>query len=271
MRVTTLLKASWLVFAQALQVELSYRFALLQSFVGIFIGVGGLVLFWLAAARAATIQTYTLGALVAYFLFAGAHAVMHENRLSFNLSSSIRMGKLSASMLRPFPFLVTVIMQAAAHAVVRTMILTPIIVALLFNVDVFSGIWIDFSRERLGWYAAALCLSFAAGWLVKVAIGLLAFDMTQTWGPELIYMSLFAVASGSSYPPDLLPDFWQGVVSWTPVYYMVGFPAQVILGKLSAGLLWLLFWRGALVSILTGVLVTLMWRRGVRRFDAVGI
>ena len=79
---------------------------------GVAIGSIGLLLFWLAAVRDSQATAYTSGMLVTYLMFAGGHAVLHENRLSFNLSTSIRMGKMSASMLRPFPFLISVTTQA---------------------------------------------------------------------------------------------------------------------------------------------------------------
>jgi ABC-2 type transport system permease protein len=267
-----LFTATRLFFTQALAVELAYRFALAQSFLGVAFGFLGLILFWLAAARngnAASI--YSPGVLVAYFIVASAHGILHESRLSWNLSMGIRMGKLSASMLRPYPYLLTAIAQAAAHATLRILVMAPILALVVAFLPFFHDAAAQISGERLAWFLAALVVSLAAGWLIKIALGLLAFDMTQTWGPELIFLSIYSVASGIGYPADLLPAGILAVVRWTPVYYMIGFPTLVLLGRVDAAACIEGLGRGVVVSIVTGIVVWLMWRRGMRQFEAVGI
>lgn len=264
------LVATRLFYAQALAVELIYRFSLVQVFVGMGIGFLGLVFFWLAAGKAATQAAYSGATLIAYFLFAAAHTIVQESRVSWNLSSGIRMGKLAASLLRPYPYLVSVFCLAAAHATIRLFIIAVI----------FSGIFVFVPSLRdvlmlLGdvWlpYLAVLALSLALGWITRIGIGLLAFDMTQTWGPELVFLSLYAAISGVNYPADLLPDAMHMIVTWTPFYYMVGFPTLVILGRINGPELWLQFGQGACVLVLAALVVWFMWRRGLRKFEAVGI
>lgn len=264
------LAATGIFYAQALAVELIYRFSLVQVFAGMAVGFLGLIFFWLAAGRAATQPGYGGATIVAYFLFAAAHTIVQESRVSWNLSAGIRMGKLAASLLRPYPFLVSVFCQAAAHATVRIVIIVLIFTGVLLfapslrqTILMVGDVWLP--------YVAVLALSLAIGWVTRIGIGLLAFDMTQTWGPELVFLSLYAAASGANYPPDLLPAALHSLVTWTPFYYMVGYPTLVILGRVSGPELVSQFGQGAVVLVVTVSIVGLMWRRGLRRFEAVGI
>jgi ABC-2 type transport system permease protein len=265
-------KATRLSYTQALAVELIYRFALAQSFLGVAVGFVGVILFWLAAGAASgPAAAYTPGLLVAYFLMVSAHSIIHENRLSWNLSAAIRMGKVSAAILRPYPYLVGIVATAAAHATVRLALITPLVVLAFALVPVLAPVAHAVTMPGLGLYAGAMVLSFAAGWAIRIALGLLAFDMTQTWGPELIFMAIYTIASGVSYPPDLLPPVLVELVSWTPVYYMIGFPALVLLGKISGGAVAAGFAKGVVVVAATLLVVAVMWKRGLKRFEAVGI
>jgi ABC-2 type transport system permease protein len=274
-RLANIAAATRLYYSQALSVEIVYRFALLQSFFGACVLLLGLISFWVAAGQGSGPGArYSPRELVAYFVVATAFGILHENRISWNLSAAIRMGKLSASMLRPYPYLGSVVAQAAAHATIRTALLVPLIAMLVAVVPALGGpeglevaVWAD----RLGPLLAATVLSLAAGWLSRIAIGLLAFDMTQTWGPEIIFQAVYAVASGIGYPPDLLPEGLAALVHWTPVYYMIGLPTLIALGRISPAAALPELAHGVIVVILVGALVTVLWRRGVGRFEAIGI
>lgn len=265
-------RSTWLSYTQALSVELMYRLALFQSFITIGITLLGLLAFWLEAGKAAgAAAIYSRGALVAYFLIGSGHALIQENRLSWNLSAAIRMGKLSASMLRPFPFLCAIMAQAAAYATVRLVLILPVVALIAAAVPAFREVLLSLNTNSFINYAAAIALAVVVGWLVKLALGMLAFDLTQTWGPELIFVAFSAVSSGVSYPPDLLTGMMRSVVSWTPFYYMIGFPTLVLLGRVQGDLLLVELGKGTIVAALMAVLVAVMWRRGLKRFEAVGI
>jgi ABC-2 type transport system permease protein len=249
-----------------------YRFALVQSLITIAISLLGLLAFWLEAGRAAGPDAaYSRGALVAYFLIVSAHSLIQENRLSWNLSAAIRMGKLSASMLRPFPFLFSIMAQAAAYATVRLVLIVPVLAILGLAVPPLGAVLASINLILFTKYALAFAVAIAIGWLVKLSLGMLAFDLTQTWGPELIFIAFSAVSSGIVYPSDLLTGVFHGIVVWTPFYYMIGFPALVLLGRVQGPELWIQLGHGVILTGVMALIATLMWRRGLKRFEAVGI
>jgi ABC-2 type transport system permease protein len=269
-RLRCLARSTRLFYTQALAVELTYRFSLVQGFVGTAVNCIGLILFWMAAGRGAT-GAYDRVGLLLYFLYASAHSIVQESRVSWNLATSIRMGKLAASLLRPCPFLVSVVCQAASFATVRVAILALIFAGLLGASETLRGAALAVPADVWRVYVLALVLSLAIGWLTRIGIGLLAFDMTQTWGPELIFLSFYVAASGLTYPPDLLPPGFHAVVTWTPVYYMIGFPSLILLGHLAGPVLVTELQHRGIVLAVTAFVVWAMWRRGMKKFEAVGI
>jgi len=265
-------KSAWMLFMQGLSVEIMYRLALLQTVVASAIGFIGLIMFWLAAGKAAGVASeYSPAMILAYFVIASSHYILHEDGLHSGLSADIRMGKLSAFMLRPVPYLIVPLMKAASFFVVRVAILVPIVFLLFSNIDLLADVTSKISGSQITSYLFAMLLAMAAGWAVKIALGLLAFDMTQTWGPELIFMSFYYVMSGTNYPPDIVPIWLHELISWTPFYYMIGFPTLVLLGRVSDAVFWAELTRGGIVFVITIVVVVLMWRRGIKKFEAIGI
>jgi ABC-2 type transport system permease protein len=266
-RARALVRASWLAFTQALAVDLTYRAALLQSLLGVGLSLVGLLAFWLAAAHGTNALGYDAPHLVAYFVVSGAVAVLHENRIAFTVATAIRMGSLAAALGRPFPFLVNVLAQATAHALLRVLLLAPF---LLLAPLALEGRVAPLGAP-LPVLAAALAVALACAWSAKIFLGLLAFDMTQTWGPDLVFQSLYFAFSGIGYPPDLLPVGLKAVVVWTPLYYMVGLPALLAAGRVPAADVTTELARGAVVAAAMAVVVAVRWRRGLAKFEAIGL
>ena len=267
-----LARSTSLSFSQALAVELIYRWPLVQGLLSIVVTAVGLILFWLAAGSAAQKGAlYNANTLAGYFLVASCLSAIHENRLAMNLSLGIRMGKLSAGLIRPYPFLLGQFAQVAAQSVVRLAVAIPIMVGLAFVVPNLRGVFMAATSETLGLFVMALILGLFIGWCTKAVIGLLAFDLTQTWGPELIYISLYAAASGIGYPPDLIQEPLATALPWLPVYYLIGFPSMILLGHVPIADVWVGLGRGAMVLASLAILMTVMWRRGMRRFEAIGL
>lgn len=97
------------------------------------------------------------------------------------------------------------------------------------------------------------------------------------WAPELGWGSQFLVIivlleflSGSLFPIDILPIAWQRFVMATPFPYMIYFPVQVYLGKITGiamvqGFLISFFWTGGLY-----ITMRYVWAKGLKVYQAFG-
>ncbi len=269
-------KAAGLILSQQLSVQLGYRMAFVQVALFEAIGLVGTLFYWRAAATSGSGSGYSAAGIVIYFIVASSHQILQESGISRSLSMDIRTGKLAASLVRPFPFLLQPVCQGIAYSLSRLLMIGPVLVAIFVFVPALRDFFVDVAREQGGviWlsgYLAALSLGLVCNLVVRLSLGLLAFDMTQTWGPELLFMSIFFALSGVVYPVDLLPVPAVQALSWTPFFYMQGLPNLVALGRVSDGALTAYLARGCLVTVIATFILVFMWRRGVRKFEAIGI
>jgi len=97
------------------------------------------------------------------------------------------------------------------------------------------------------------------------------------WWPEAAWGGHFLITvvaieflSGALFPLDILPQGIQNILSYTPFPYLIFFPLQVYLGKISGVLLF----KGILVSVFWAfVLLLLMnklWKKGLRVYEGHG-
>ena len=121
--------------------------------------------------------------------------------------------------------------------------------------------------------------------LLSLTIAVLLFfvtifliNMFSFWAPEvgwaLPFLFIVIVGdflSGSVFPLDIFPRTFQNVFYSLPFPYLVFFPLQVYLGKISIptainGIVISLGWL-----IIFGVLVKYVWGKGLKKFSAEGI
>jgi ABC-2 type transport system permease protein len=174
---------------------------------------------------------------------------------------------MAMRLLRPLhPFFA----YAASHAAAipfRSILALPVAIVLLAS----SG------ASALATAPAQLALlvpSILLAWLITFAlmftIGALAFFLTQTMAIANLYFGLFSLFSGYLMPLDLLPHPIAVLAAWLPFRFMLSAPVELMTRSLD---------REALAALLGGQLAwaaimlataLVLWRRGVRRFEAVG-
>lgn len=120
--------------------------------------------------------------------------------------------------------------------------------------------------------------------LISVVIATLIFfcilfliSAVPFWAPELGWSAQFLVTivileflSGSLFPIDILPIGLQKIVMATPFPYMIFFPVQVYLGKITGmaqiqGFLISAAWLAVL-----WVLMKYVWNKGLKVYQAIG-
>ena len=117
-------------------------------------------------------------------------------------------------------------------------------------------------------------LAIAGAWLIRFnmhySLGLVAFWTDQATSFEGLLFTVYMVFGGALFPISLLPPVAQEIIALTPFSYMIGFPVDIMLGKLSTAemlrgfgmqILWILAFIG---------LRHLTWRQGLKRYSAVG-
>ncbi len=107
-------------------------------------------------------------------------------------------------------------------------------------------------------------------YLINYLFGLLGFWTPEVWAPRFLLFVILQFVAGSLFPLDVLPQSIQKIVSWTPFPYLIFFPTQLYLGKLTepqiiTGTIAALFWIGILTFI-----VKITWIKGLKNYGAEG-
>jgi ABC-2 type transport system permease protein len=260
-RYGALMRSAWLV-------DLQYRAALLIWLLwGVMDPLVSLGIWW-SIAGAGAVQGYDRAAFAQYFF-----AVILVNQLTvawdaWYIDRWIRLGEMNYRVARPIAPIHEAIADNLAYKVRTGGI---VIVAWLVTAAVWPPVRIPLDPMR--WLAAALAVVLAAAirFLNGYATGLLAFWTTRATALMGLQFGVSLFLSGRVAPLALLPPAVGAVagVLWFP--YMLAFPVEVLTGTTPPGapyvrgvawqVAWLLAWLA---------LYALVWRRGLRRYGAVG-
>ena len=224
------------------------------------------LLVWSNAAASGAIGGYTRADFVAYYL-----VLIVVNQLTFaqtnwTVGDLIRNGTMNTLLLRPIAPIVDTVAAEIAGKIVFLSFAMPVaglLLLLLSPADVrLPGDPFMFSITLL----AAWALRFLWGY----SLALTAFWSTRSDALVLMQDALVFVLAGQIAPTGLLPGGLRTAAEWLPFRYMLGFPVEILLGRVQGDALT----RGTIVQLAwltaSGIMAYLLWRLGVRRHAAVG-
>jgi ABC-2 type transport system permease protein len=119
-------------------------------------------------------------------------------------------------------------------------------------------------------FVPALALSILLRFLVDWTVAMIAFWTSRMSAIDQMYYVVVIFVSGQVAPLALLPSPVRLLATLLPFRWMVSFPVELLLGRLSVhdaliGFAALGAWLG-----LALILLTFTWRVGLRRYSAVG-
>lgn len=211
---------------------------------------------------------YTPNEIAAYFI-----AVLLVNHTTnawavFLWESYVREGYLSNVLMRPNGVAFQDFGENIAFKVVTTpvMIGTAIGLGFAFHPQMTVHPW------AIAAFVPAFLMAFAIRYVIDwITASTAALHLTKVDAVNSIYFLALFMFSGQLAPINLLPHSIRVIAMWLPYRWIIDFPVQLVMGRLSqheamVGLAAQVFWLSVLVSV---NLVT--WRRGLRNYTAVGI
>jgi ABC-2 type transport system permease protein len=217
----------------------------------------------------AMVGSYSFAGMVSYYLLITiVDALTAVNEDDWQIAADIKDGNISQFLLKPIDYL--------------TYRLCLFISGRLTYLAVAAGPLAIFIFCLRGYFVPPPGgLTFILFLVSSALTALLQFFMSYTmamlafWVLEVstFIFILFAfeyIASGHLFPLNILPPALEHVLYFTPFPYQLYFPVSIYMGKtagleLAGGLALQLFW-----VVATYALARFAWRRGIRKYAAVG-
>ena len=209
---------------------------------------------------------YTAQGFAGYYL-----ALMLVNQVTYTwvmyeYEYRVRQGGLSFALLKPVHPIHSDISDNLSSKLVTMPILLVVagVLAVIFRPTAALSLWAVLA------FIPALILAFLVRFLLEWTLALAAFWTTRVNAINQVYFILMLFLAGQIAPLTLFPHWIQILADILPFQWMLGFPVELVLGRLTQ--LQALEGLAAQVAwvILSLVLVRLVWRAGVRVYSAVG-
>ena len=208
----------------------------------------------------------TAGEFAAYYIVWTLVRTMNIVFTPYGWEWRIREGQLSGQLLRPLHPIHYDIAEFAGGKIPWVLFYLPIAVVLTV---VFNPTF-DVRPAEIAVFVVAIWGAYLIRTFNQSALGLITFWTTRVGALFSLYIVLELLLSGRLVPLTLMPD-WAQTVAWLlPFRWTFYFPIETLVGDLSnaellGGLALQVFW------ILVGIGVfSLVWRRAIRRYSAVG-
>jgi ABC-2 type transport system permease protein len=245
-----------------------YRAALLIWMIGQVLEPLVYLIVWSAVSDSSggAIGGYTTGSLVTYFVVLMLVNQFTYTWIMYEFEYRIREGTLSFALLRP----VHPIHSDIADNISSKLITFPVIVIVAVILGFSFHAALDVPVWAIFMFIPVLFIAFALRFLMEWTLAQVAFWTTRVSAVNQTYFILMLFLSGQLAPLGLFPKPIQVIANILPFHWMLGFPVELLINKLSFAQA--MIGLGAqLAWLITGiVLLKLVWRAGTRAYTAVG-
>lgn len=222
---------------------------------------------WLTVSEQTQPEGFRASDFVNYYLAATIVNQISTVWVAGDWEEEIRTGSLSVQLTRPIdPAHLMFCRELCRRLLAGLVGLVALTVARFF----FSDLTHPDGYQAYFLTAAALLLSLILNFLMASAIGMLTFWLTQISRIYMVWAGVGFFLSGWVAPLSLLPGTVRTIAEWSPFNFILSYPVGLLTGsttfnqgleRLPLGLAW------ALVFYFS---YRVLWRAGLRRFDAVG-
>jgi ABC-2 type transport system permease protein len=251
---------------RSIAVQLEYRVAmaiwiLSASFPLVMMAV------WLSLAQDGPVGTFSASDFVGYYVLSFYVRQMTAVWVAWELDYDIRHGDLNTKLLHPIQPIHDYISFNLADKVIRGLLFTPIVIGIAWLVP---AIHLAPTASNVFFFVVALVGAWALRYLTQFSLGMFAFWFSQALVLTDVFWMLYLLFGGGIAPLELLPEPLRTIAYYLPFRFMMSFPIEIMMGRLTAPEIW----SGMVATALWGVVLfgayRVLWARGMRRFGAFG-
>jgi ABC-2 type transport system permease protein len=254
-----------------IQNTLVYRVNFLFRSVFALIPLFATVSLWRAiySGKETSVAGYTLAQMISYYLvvtIVDALTAVAED--DWQIAADIKDGKISQFLLKPIDYLTyRVCLFGAGRLIYTAVAFVPVA---LFIVALRNYFVLPSDAATLGWFALSVVMTAALQFLISYTLALLAFWLLEISTLIFIVFAFEYIAGGHLFPLDILPPAIAKVLAFTPFPYQMFFPVSIYVGKTTGTELYQGLAIQAAWVVVAYCAARWMWRRGIRKYSAVG-
>ncbi len=212
---------------------------------------------------------YTLAGMISYYLLVTlVDMVTAVTEDDWQIAADIKDGNISQFLLKPIDYLIYRLCLFGAGRLVYTLAaLLPVALFVFWHRRYFIG---PADGALFGWFLLSTALTALLQFFISYTMALLAFWVLEVSTFIFILFAFEYIAGGHLFPLDILPPGLAQVLNFTPFPYQLFFPVSIYLGRVSGPGLWQGLCIQTFWVLVFYVLARIVWRRGIRRYSAVG-
>jgi ABC-2 type transport system permease protein len=256
-----------------IQNNLTYRFNFLARTLFGLIPLVAVLYLWRAIysgkGDGAVVSTYSLAQMISYYLLvAVVDALTAVNEDDWQIAADIKDGNISQFLLKPIDYLWYRLCLFLAGRL--TYVAVAVIPLTLFFLYLHQYFVLPADWTTFGLFLVSLVLTALLQFFLSYTMAMLAFWVLEVSTFIFILFAFEYIASGHLFPLDILPHGLERALYFTPFPYQLYFPVGIYMGKTVGNELL----RGLVIQCLWVVgaygLARFAWRRGIRKYAAVG-
>lgn len=261
------IKTYILFFQNALSQEFSYRLNFFVGRVRDVVLFFGLVWLWLAVFSDRSSGGYDAVHIFSYLVLVNLLFVVVVQNQQERIADDICEGRINSYLTRPVSYFFAMAFSSLA---MRFLVLCTAPFLLLFYRAFFYQYTLTISLSALPFFFASVVFSICIAILCDFLNGCVAFWLHRAYGPRWLFVIVSLFASGVHLPLTLLSQTLQTLLFLTPFPAMIFLPASLLVGTSPFTVLQTLgmqiFW-----IVFLSCLAAIVWRRGIKRYEAAGI
>ena len=253
----------------SIQEAAAYRLNHFLSFVVIAVPLAVILLLWdKVYGEHQLLASLTRNEVLTYFILTRWLFELTGPAVWWEITSDIHDGTLSFHLLRPENYqtyhFAAILGSKLPYSTVGLLVILPFVL-LLGESFVFPTSWLIW----MGFFLSSL-LAVVLNYQLTYLFSLTAFWLEEGTAVNILADIVIPFAMGNILPLSFLPPTVEGFLQRLPFQYLLYFPASVYLDQLSQnqitqGVLTQIFW-----IIILFLLNKSVWKKGLRRFTAVG-
>jgi ABC-2 type transport system permease protein len=259
------------VFNLGIQNTFVYRWNyLLRAIFGL-IPLVGTIFLWRAIFRESGggMRGYDYGAMIYYYLL----TILVSNLVTptedeWQIAADIREGQINSFLTKPMSYLAYRFCIFLSGRLVYTAVTILPIAGIFF----YFRSYITLPSDPITWLAALVSLIMSAliQFFLTYSLSMMAFWILEISTIVFIVYSFEYFLGGQMFPLDIMPPAFQVVMKWLPFYYELFCPIAIFQGRVSGSEMMsaLMIQAGWVVAM--WVAATMMWKRGLGHYQAVG-